>query len=97
MWIQEAIRSNSLVAVMDGSYMRYLYRNMNSCAFILECNRGGGRMTGAFLEQTIAACAYQGELLGILAIHLILLSVNKVSPDLQGFVHIYSDCLGALN
>ncbi len=54
-------------------------------------------MTGAFLEQSIASCAYQGKLLGILAIHLILLSVNNVSPDLQGSVHIYSDCLGALN
>ena len=97
MWIQDAIRSNSLVAVTDGSYMRELYRNMNSCAFIFECSRGGGRMTGAFLEQSMASCAYRGKLLGILAIHLILLSVNKVSPDLQGSVHIYSDCLGALN
>ena len=96
-WIQDAIRSNSLVAVTDGSYMRELYPNMSSCAFIFECNRGGGRMTGAFLEQSIASCAYRGELLGILAIHLILLSVNNVSPDLQGSVHIYSDCLGALN
>ncbi len=54
-------------------------------------------MTGAFSEQSIASCTYRGELLGILAIHLILLSVNNVSPNLQGSVHIYSDCLGALN
>jgi len=70
---------------------------MNLCAFILECTQGRGRLTGAFLEQTIAACSYRGELLGLMAIHLILLSVKRVSPTLMGSVHIYSDCLGALD
>jgi hypothetical protein len=32
-----------------------------------------------------------------MAIHLLLLSFNKVWPELGGEVHIYSDCLGALN
>ena len=70
---------------------------MNSCAFILECTQGRGRLTGAFPEQRIAACAYRGELLGLMAIHLILLSVNRINPTLTGSAHIYSDCLGALN
>jgi hypothetical protein len=96
-WLSNSIRNNSLVAVTDGSYMKELYPNMNSCAFIFECSGGGGRMTGAFSEQTILACSYRGELLGLLAIHLILLSVNKVNPNLLGSVHIYSDCLGALD
>ena len=54
-------------------------------------------MTSVFSEQTMAACSYRGELLGLLAIHLILLSVNKVNPNLLGSVHIYSDCLGAFD
>jgi hypothetical protein len=96
-WRSTAIRNNTLVAVTDGLYMKELYPNMNSCAFIFECSTGGGRLTGAFSEQTMAACSYRGELLGLLAIHLILLSVNKVNPNLLGSVHIYSDCLGALD
>ena len=32
-----------------------------------------------------------------MAIHLILRSMNEISTDLWGLVHIYSDCLGALN
>ncbi len=32
-----------------------------------------------------------------MAIHLILLAVNECSKGIQGLVHIYSDCLGALN
>ena len=36
------------------------------------------------------------ELLGLMAIHLILLATNKVWPELQGSAKVYSDCLGAL-
>ncbi len=54
-------------------------------------------MTGAFSEQMISAFSYRGKLLGLLAIHLILLSVNTVNPNLLGSVHTYSDCLGALD
>ena len=96
-WLKEAIEENTLVAVTDGSYMKELYPDMNSCAFILECSRGRGGVSGTFSEQTMAACSYQGKLLGLLAIHLILLSINKINPTLTGSVHIFSDCLGVLN
>jgi len=91
--LKEAIEENTLVAVTDGSYMNELYPDMNSCAFILECSRGRGRMLGAFSEQTMAACSYGGKLLGLLAIHLVLLSINKINPTLTGSVHIFSNCL----
>ncbi len=42
------------------------------------------------------ACSYRGELVGLTAIHLLLLAVNETHPLLQGSDHIYSDCLGAL-
>ena len=35
-WLREAIKENTLVAVTDGSYMKELYPDMNSCAFILK-------------------------------------------------------------
>jgi hypothetical protein len=96
-WVREAIRDNSLVAITDGSNMKDLFPNMNSCAFIFECTKKRGRMTGAFPEQTTEAGSYRGELIGLLAIHLILPSINKTAPDLTGSVQIYSDCLGALD
>jgi hypothetical protein len=43
------------------------------------------------------ANAYRGELLGLMAIHLLLLSVNKIYPTLKGRVEIVSDCFRALN
>ena len=96
-WMIEAIRDNSLVAVTNGSHMKDLFPNMNFCAFIFKCPKKRGRMTGAFPDQTAEAGSYQGELIGLLAIHLILHSINKTAPDLTGSVHIYLHCLGALN
>ena len=89
-WMIEAIRDNSLVVVTDGSYMKDLFPNMNSCAFIFECTKKRGQMTGASPEQTAEAGSYRGELNGLLvAMHLILHSINKTAQDLTGSVHIY--------
>jgi hypothetical protein len=96
-WIALAIWDNSLLAVTNGSYMKELYPNINSAAFVLECTKGQGRLMGSFVEHTKDACSYRGELLGLMAIHLILLAINKCNPGLPGSAQIFSDCLGALN
>ena len=76
-WIQHSINEGSLVAVTDGSYIRELYPNLCSAAFVLECSKGRGRIVGSFSECTDVANAYRGELLGLMVIHLILL-LNRV-------------------
>jgi hypothetical protein len=52
---------------------------------------------GSFVKHTRDACSCHGELLHLMAIHLILLAVNKCNPDLQDSVQIFSNCLGTLN
>ena len=96
-WIAASIADNSCVAITDGSYMKELYSYLNSAAFVLEYAKGRGRLMGSFVEKTPNAGSYRGELLGLMAIHLILQSLNEVFTDLWGPIHIYSDCLGALN
>jgi hypothetical protein len=54
-------------------------------------------LKGTFVEITPDAGCYRGELLGLMAIHLILHGVHKFRPGLTGSVHILSDFLGALN
>ena len=89
--IEKAIANRSCVAVTNGSYMRELYLNVCSTAFIFECTNGNGRLIGSFPETTVSANAYQGELLGLMAIHLILRSINEMAPALSGSVKIISD------
>ena len=95
-WIHGSITNRSLVAVTDGSYIREIYPNLCSAVFVLECSKGQGQIVGAVLEALLVANTYRGELLGLMAIHLILLSMNKMHIDLSGSVEIVSDCLGAL-
>jgi hypothetical protein len=95
-WLCESISDSSLVAVMDGSYIRELFPNVCLAAFVLECSKGQGLIVGMFSEALMVANAYRGELLGLMAIHLILLSVNKLHSNLAKKVEIVSDCLGAL-
>lgn len=95
-WLLESIQAGTCIAVTDGSYIREVYPDLCSCAFILECTEGRGRIFGSFPESSKVANAYRGELLGLMAIHLILLAANKLDEKLTGSVKIYSDCLGAL-
>jgi hypothetical protein len=95
-WLEASIAAGSCTAVTDGSYIREIYPHLCSAAFIFECAEGRGRIVGSFAEQSSAAGAYRGELLGLMAIHLILVATGKVVPSLVGTVTIYSDCRGAL-
>jgi hypothetical protein len=61
-WLKHTILEGLLVAVTDGSYIRELFPNLCSAAFILECSKGHGRVYGTFLEALLVANAYRGEL-----------------------------------
>ena len=95
-WLAESIADGSCIAVTDGSYMREIRTDICSAAFFFENADRSCKLVGAFPEKSETANAYRGELLGLLAIHLILLAINKVNPDLEGGVTIYSDCMRAL-
>jgi hypothetical protein len=51
---------------------------------------------GSFVEASSTANAYRGELLRLMHVHLILLTVQRTAPTLEGKIVIYLDCIGAL-
>jgi hypothetical protein len=95
-WVDKTIIDSALVAVKDRSYIRELFQNLYSAAFVLECSKGQGRVFGLFSKSLIIANTYWGELLGLMAIPLILLSISKIHQTLLGSVEIVLECLGAL-
>jgi hypothetical protein len=64
-WLSSAIEASSVLAVADGSYIKELFTDANSCAFVFECQEGRGRILGKIVEGSKDACAYRGELLGL--------------------------------
>jgi len=95
-WIYSAIENGSLMCVSDGSYIRELHTDVCSAAIILECSQGRGRLSLSILDVAPTVNAFRGELLGLMAVHLLLYSLHKTRPTLVGEVRIYSDCTGAL-
>jgi hypothetical protein len=51
-WIAEAIEDSSCIAVTDGLYMKALYLQIHSAAFVFECSKGRGRLQGLFSEAS---------------------------------------------
>jgi hypothetical protein len=96
-WIARAITDGSLVAVTDGLYIRQIYPYLCSAAFVLEYLHGRGQLIGLFKEASKAANAYRGELLRLVAIHLLLVSMNRVHKSLRGSAKVVSNFLGALH
>jgi hypothetical protein len=70
-------------AVSDGSYIRQLHPELCSAAMIMECQTTRNRIVVSFSEQCKQANAYRGELLGLMAIHLLLLSSTSDPISLQ--------------
>ena len=78
-WIKDTIECGTLVAVTDDSYIKDRYPHLCSAAFILECSKVSGQMFGSFLECSQGANAYRGELMGLMSIHLIILTrLNEI-------------------
>ena len=94
-WMGEAISENCLMEVRYGSFIRELLLDFCSAFLVSECTQGRGHLIVTFAEHSAAANVHRGELLGLMVIHLLLLSVHTISPALLGSVKIYSDCLGA--
>ncbi len=71
--------------------MPHIQTDLCSTDFFFECTAGCGRLVGSFVEFSTASNAYPSKLLGLMAVHLILLGINDLDPTLAGKVTVYLD------
>jgi hypothetical protein len=84
-WIANTIiAEGTCLAVTGGLYMKDLYPHIHSAVVVFECTKGRGRVWSSFPEASQMACSYCSELIGLMAIHLILLATNEVNPESIG-------------
>jgi hypothetical protein len=84
------------MVVADSLYMLDLRTDLCLTAFFFECKSGRGKLVGSFAEFSASSSAYRGELLGLMAAHLMLTRIATLYPNLSGKVTVYSDCKGQL-
>jgi hypothetical protein len=95
----DAIAGGSAVLVTDGSYSRKIRTDIDGAGWMIYCRaRKKVVFKGSFYEWCREAGSYRGELLGLLAVHLLVMAVEKfydLSHGPRGLVAC--DNLGGLN
>jgi hypothetical protein len=97
--VVDAKAGGSAILVTDGSYSQKIRSEIDGAGWLIYCR---ARKKVVFKGTTFESCAqagsYRGELLGLLAVHLMVLAVEKfydLAPGPQGLVAC--DNLGGLN
>jgi hypothetical protein len=72
LWIVNALLNGTAILSTDGSYHRNKAPQASRAGWIIACQRTGRMLQGSFYKLPIDASAYQGELLGLVALHTLL-------------------------
>ena len=95
----DAIADGSAILVTDGSYFRNVRPDVDGAGWLVYCKiRRKIVFEGSCFEQNAQAGSYRGELLGLLAMHVLILAVEKfygLTSGPRGLVAC--DNLGGLN
>ncbi len=73
-WLKDALINGSLIGVTDGSYDRHKAKFCSGLGWILICVASKRTLRGSFYEVSAVAGAYCGELLGLVALHTLILA-----------------------
>ncbi len=74
-WLVDGVRENTFIAVADGSYDRKGASDVSGAGWVLCCTSARKILRGNFYEISKSAGSYRGKLLGLLAIHHLILSL----------------------
>ena len=97
-WLKEAVINNTLVCVTDGSYSMEKAPDICGAGWVIYCTAARRRISARLVERSNSASAYRGELLGMLAIHVILFAIeeyygvtgdSKVLCDNKGAIYTF--------
>ena len=83
-WVVRAISNGTAVWVTDGSYNRSVAPYTSGAGWLVYCTATKLKMSGHFYERSQKAGSYRAELLGLLAIHILLAALEeyyKIPPS----------------
>jgi hypothetical protein len=76
-WLVEGLKSGTLICVTDGSYDRNFAPDISGAGFVLCCTKARKQLRANFYERSKSASSYRGELLGLTALHTLLLALKR--------------------
>ena len=75
--VRDATIGGMLLAVTDGSYDREKAKDVSRLGWILVCTKTRCTIWGSFYKISPKARSFRGELLGLVAIHMLALAVAQ--------------------
>ncbi len=76
-WISTALTAGTFIGVTGGSYNRVHAGTVNSSGWIICCTKTKQLLRGSFYKITPNAGSCRGELLGLVALHTLIVAVAK--------------------
>ena len=95
-WVVDAIRNGTAIWVTDGSYNQTLAPHISGAGWLIYCTASKRKLCGSFLEYSHKAGSYCRELLGLMAIHILLAALEEYYKILPSSGKICCDNEGAL-
>ena len=72
-WLVNALNNGTVISVTDGSYKKDIAPDVSGAGWVIYCEQSKLKLTGSFYERSPDAGSYRGELMGLTALHLIIL------------------------
>ena len=95
-WVVKAISNGTAVWVTDGSYNKKIAPHTSGAGWLVYCTATKLKMSGHFYERSQKADSYRAELLGLLAIHILLAALEEYYKIPPSTGKICCDNTGAL-
>ena len=76
-WLKRALEEGTAILATDGSFSRTRCSTVCGAGWIIACRRCKRTLSGSFSEWSSSANAYRGELLGLVALHTLLLQMCR--------------------
>jgi hypothetical protein len=96
-WLKDTLINGTLVGVMDGSYDRHKAKSCSGLGWILVCMASKRTLRGSFYEVSAVAGTYCGKLLGLVALHTLILALANYYNIQSVSEKICCDNIAALN
>ncbi len=77
LWLKEALEQGSAILATDGSYLRTKGPHISRAGWVIACRKTHRLLKGLFYENSRDASPYRGKLLGLVALHTIILQICK--------------------
>jgi hypothetical protein len=95
-WLKDALTAGALVGVMDSSYDRHKAKYCSGAGWVLACRSSQKILRGSFYKVSLGAGSYRGGMLGLVAIHTLILAAAECYQPERILGKICCDNMSAL-